>query len=52
MPPIIEHGDVQADDADDFDDEPEPEPEPEHSSLADMLKGDGDEEYYGYDDEY
>lgn len=49
---IVETGDAPAEEADDFEDEPEPEPEPEHSSLADMLKGDGDEEYYGYDEEY
>lgn len=42
------------DDADDFEDEVvEPEPEPEHSSLANMLNNDEEDEYgYGYDEEY
>lgn len=45
---------VHLDDADDFEDEVvEPEPEPEHSSLANMLNNDEEDEYgYGYDEEY
>lgn len=54
--PIVETGpstSAPADDIEEDDEEPEPEPEPEHSSLADMLKGGGgDEDYYGYDEEY
>ncbi|KAL5284369.1 BRF1.2 family protein [Megaselia abdita] len=48
--PIVENGDED----DDFEEaEPEPEPEPEHSSLMDMLNnGDGDDDYYGYEDEH
>lgn len=45
---------VYLEEADDFEDEVvEPEPEPEHSSLANMLNNDEEDEYgYGYDEEY